>query len=141
MEITEIYGFQPYSLARVPLYQMSVSAGTPVPVDDEIEREIDLNEFLVIHPAATFFARVSGESMMQYGIANGDILVVDTAVEPTDGKIVVVSLNGEFTIKIFRINNNEIFLESQNGQFLPLMSEPYLELKPIGVVTKVIHSL
>lgn len=120
---------------------MSVSAGRPVPVDNEIEREIDLNEFLVEHPASTFFAKVRGQALKNADIADGDILIVDTSKEPADGKIVVVAINGDLSVKIYRILDGEPYLESQNGQFLPLSIDPYIEMKPVGVVTKVIHSV
>lgn len=141
MVTVEIFGFQRKDNPRIPLFTMSVSAGRPVPVDNEIEKEIDLNEFLVEHPAATFFARVNGDSMSYAQICDGDILVVDTSLEPVDGKIVIVSVNGEFTLKIYREINGEAYLESHNGNFMPLMIEPYIEFRPVGVVTKVIHSI
>lgn len=141
MVIVEIFGFQKKGSPRIPLFTMSVSAGKPVPVDNEIEKEIDLNEFLVSHPAATFFAKVSGQSMQESGIADGDILIVDTSVEPSEGKFVIVDVNGELTVKIFREIDGCQFLESHSGQFLPLKIDPYVEFRPVGVVTKVIHSL
>lgn len=141
MKVTEIFSFRKKSSSSIPLFLMSVSAGHPVPVDTEIEREIDLNEFLVKHPASTFFARVKGERMHHADINDGDILIVDTSLDPVDGNVVIVSINGEITVKIYRNIRGDIYLESQNKQFLPLSIDPYVELKPIGVVTKVIHSL
>lgn len=141
MEVIEIFRFQAATSHKMPLFSMSVSAGRPVPVDNEIEREIDLNEFLVEHPASTFFAKVRGQALKNADIADGDILIVDTSKEPADGKIVVVAINGDLSVKIYRILDGEPYLESQNGQFLPLSIDPYIEMKPVGVVTKVIHSV
>lgn len=143
MEEIEIIGFKPNEekRLRMPLFTMPVAAGIPIPAESDIEREIDLNEYLVEHPAATFFARVRGISMVYAGIRDGDILVVDTAVEPTDKRIVVASINNELTVKIFRVIEGEVFLESQNHQFLPLRIEPYMEFRVLGTVTKIIHSL
>jgi DNA polymerase V len=141
MEVVEIFAFQPDINYKIPLFQMSVSAGIPVPVESEIEKIVDLNEFLVTHPAATFFARVRGSSLADVGINDNDILIVDTAIEPQEGKIVIVSINEELSVKIYRDVDGEIYLQSQNKQFLPMSIEPYMEFELVGVVTKVIHSL
>ncbi|MDA0859295.1 MAG: translesion error-prone DNA polymerase V autoproteolytic subunit, partial [Verrucomicrobia bacterium] len=86
----------------LPLFSARVQAGFPSPADDHLERSIDLNEELIRNPAATFFVRVKGESMQDAGIASGDILVVDRSLAPTDRKIVVAMIDGEFTVKRFR---------------------------------------
>ncbi len=143
MEIIEIIGFSPNSevSVKLPLFIGSVSAGIPNPVDSEVDAEIDLNEYLVTHPAATFFVRVSGLNLEFSGIADGDLLIVDTSIEPKDGKIVVAILKNHLTIKIYRVIDGEIFLESHNHQFIPLKIEPYMEYTILGTVTKIIHNL
>lgn len=137
----EIFGYEPHTSQKLPLFLMSVSAGFPIPVEHEIEKEIDLNEFLVEHPAATFFARVKGFSLETIGINDSDVLICDTAIEPTDGKLVLVLVNNELTVKFYRCIDGEVFLQSQNLSFMPLKIEPYIEFSVVGVVTKVIHSL
>lgn len=142
MDNFEIIGFSPSGSARMPLFTMPVAAGVPLPAESDVEKEIDLNEFLVRHPAATFFARVKGSFAGSIGISDGDILVVDTAIEPSDGKYVLVSMNGELTVKIYRLaGEGEVYLVSSANQFLPLRIEPYVSFSIIGVVTKIIHSL
>ena len=143
MEVIEIIGYQTAdgNYAKMPLFTMSVSAGIPVPTDNQVEKEIDLNEFLVDHPAATFFARVNGDSLSHYGIRNGDMMIVDTSVEPADGKVVLAAMNGELTVKIYRVVAGDVYLEAQNNRFLPLKIEPYVEYNILGTVTKIIHSL
>jgi DNA polymerase V len=84
---------------QLPLYANKISAGFPSPADDYIEMKLDLNTHLIKHPAATFFVRVSGDSMLNAGINSGDLLIVDRSIEPVDGKIVIVALNGELTVK------------------------------------------
>ena len=74
-------------------------AGFPSPADDYIETMLDLNEYLIKHPAATFFVKASGESMVNAGIHSGDILIVDRSLEAVHGKIVIAALNGELTVK------------------------------------------
>jgi DNA polymerase V len=139
-ESIEIFGFQRKDCPKIPLYLMSVSAGKPIPVDEEIEREIDLNEFLVEHPASTFFARIRGSHLSFAGISDGDILIIDTSVDPKDGKLVLVSVENELTVKIYREIDGGIFLESHSHQFLPLNMGDLLEFKLMGVITRVIHS-
>jgi DNA polymerase V len=142
MEEIEIIGFKPNddNTYRMTLYEMSVAAGYPIPVESGIEKEVDLNEFLVERPASTFFARVKGLNMVHAGIRDGDILVVDSSVTPNDGKIVLVTLNNCLTIKIYREFEGEAFLESQKQQFLPLAIGE-IEFNIVGTVTKIIHSL
>jgi DNA polymerase V len=79
----------------LPLFSGKVSAGFPSPADDYIEKTLDLNELLIQKPAATFFVRAEGESMLGAGIHPNDILVVDRSIEPVPGKIVICALNGE----------------------------------------------
>ena len=141
MNSLELMGYSPVSEAKVPFFSMSVYAGLPSPVESDIDRFVDLNEFLVEHPAATFFCKVNGDLFADAGVRDGDMLIVDSAVETRDGKMIIVEMNGELTIKIFRENNGEEFLQSYNKQFLPVKIEPYIEFVKLGVVTKIIHSI
>jgi len=143
MEIIEIYGLKlkEKTNLRLPFFETTVAAGMPNPIESDNCVEIDLNELLVDHPASTFFAKVHGLNMIEQGIRDGDILVVDTSIEPSDSKIVLATINGTLTVKIYRELDGGIFLESPNHQFLPVMIEPYMEFKIIGTVTKIIHSL
>lgn len=143
METIEIIGFKPNETdaAKLPLFTMSVSAGTPVPVDNDVESEVDLNEFLVEHPNSTFFARVKGVALSNVGIKDNDILVVDASKDPHDGSIVVATVNNEMTVKIYRQNGDEVFLEGKRGQIIPIRIDSFLEFNVLGTVTKVIRSL
>lgn len=131
---------QPSKLA-LPLFANKVSAGFPSPADDYIEKSLDLNELLVQNPAATFFARAQGESMINAGIFPNDILVVDRSVEPVSGKIVVCALNGELTVKRLVREHEQWVLKPENASYpnIPLLED--LELVIWGVVTRVIHNL
>jgi DNA polymerase V len=124
---------------NLPLFSARVQAGFPSPADDHLERSIDLNEELIQHPAATFFVRVKGESMHDAGIQSGDILVVDRSLAPTDRKIVVAMIDGEFTVKRFRNQDGRIFLEAANDQFPRIEVSGDQELVVWGVVSFVIH--
>ena len=143
METIQIIGYQTANgdYTKLPLFTMSVAAGIPTPVDTHIDKEIDLNEFLVDHPAATFFARVNGDSLRHHGIRDNDLLIVDTLVQPEDGRIVLTSISGELSIKIYKVVDGDVYLESSDNRFLPIKIDGYMEFILLGVVTKIIHSL
>ncbi|MGB9770744.1 MAG: LexA family protein [Candidatus Kapaibacteriota bacterium] len=117
----------------------SVPAGFPSPADEYLESRLDLNQFLIKHPAATFFVRVQGNSMVDAGIHDGDILIVDRAVEPKNGDIAVCVIDGEFTVKRLQIENDVLYLAPENGEFKPIKVSQFQDFKVWGVVTFVIH--
>lgn len=119
----------------------SVSAGFPSPAEDYVEKNLDLNELLIAHPAATFFVRVEGESMAGAQIHTGDILVVDRALSPANGSIVIAVLNGEFTVKRVQIKGKRLFLVPENPAFTPIEVVKEADFQVWGVVTYVIHAL
>lgn len=114
--ITPLFGTP---LAR-PLLSFPVSAGFPSPADDYIEGRIDLNEHLIEHPAATFFVRVSGDSMTGAGIQDGDVLIVDRAAECVNNCIVVARIHDEFTLKRFRKEGHRVLLVPENDRYPPI---------------------
>lgn len=125
---------------QMPLYGCTVSAGFPSPADDYLEGTLDLNEHLIQHPAATFFVRASGDSMLGAGIHPGDILVVDRSLEAVPGRIVIVALDGQLTVKRLHIGREGIQLLAENPAYPPIaVREEGLHLW--GVVTSVIHRL
>lgn len=124
---------------RLPLFVVAVAAGFPSPADDYVEVALDLNEHLVKHPAATFFVRVRGHSMVGAGIHDGDLLVVDRAEEPRDGSVVVAVLAGELTVKRLRRRNGTLSLQPENDAFAPIEIPPEAEFRVWGVVIHAIH--
>ncbi len=141
--IENIFGFEHSNTPpqKLPLFIARVSAGFPSPADDFIDKNLDLNEFLIKHPAATFFVRVAGNSMINAGIRDGDLLIVDKALEPADNKIVVAALNGELTVKRIRKIKNKLFLAPENHDYQPIEIEPEAQFEVWGVVTHVIQTL
>jgi DNA polymerase V len=123
----------------VPAFLSGVQAGFPSPADDYIENQLDLNELVVQHPAATFFVRVEGESMRDANIHTGDILVVDRSLEGTHGKIVIAIMNGEFTVKRLSKTAAGTFLVPENPKYPSFKIEPDSDFQIWGVVTYVIH--
>ncbi len=126
---------------QLPFYQYSVSAGFPSPAEDDIQEKLDLNDLLIKHPAATYFLRVSGISMTGAGIHHNDILVVDRSIEPSHGKIVIASVNGELTVKRLSIQNKIVQLVAENKAYPPIVITADMDLHIWGVVTNVIHTV
>ncbi|MDQ1591809.1 MAG: polymerase [Pyrinomonadaceae bacterium] len=124
-----------------PLFLASVSAGFPSPAEDYIEGRLDLNRHLIKHPAATFFVRVAGDSMIGAGIHPGDILVVDRALEPQDSNVVIAVIDGELTVKRISQRRGKLFLVPDNQAYEPLEILEEMEFEVWGVVTSVIHNL
>jgi len=122
-----------------PLVQAYVPAGFPSPADDYLERKLDLNEYLVHHPAATFFVRVKGDSMTGAGIQSGDLLVVDRSLEPRNNSVVIAGVDGELTVKRICKRGGTVLLVPDNGDYRPIEMEEETALEIWGVVTAVIH--
>jgi len=125
----------------LPLFTGKVAAGFPSPADDYIEKTLDLNELLVQKPAATFFARAQGLSMLGAGIHPNDILIVDRSIEPVPGRIVICALNGELTVKRLERDNGLWKLKAENKDYPDIAIHEELEMVIWGVVTNVIHPL
>jgi DNA polymerase V len=136
--------FLPRPLSRrllLPLFTGKVAAGFPSPADDYIEKTLDLNELLVQKPAATFFVRAEGDSMLGAGIHPNDILVVDRSIEAVSGKVVICALNGELTVKRLIRRNDQWWLQAENPNYSDILLYEELDVVVWGVVTSVIHAL
>jgi DNA polymerase V len=125
----------------IPLYGSKVAAGFPSPADDYIETHLDLNEYLIKHPAATFFVRAKGNSMINAGIHENDILIIDRSIPPTSGKIVIAAIDGQLTVKRLHIKNNKLILLPKNQESEPIEVNENNEVYIWGIVTNVIHTL
>ena len=124
----------PSALTR-PLVLALVAAGFPSPADDHLDRDLDLHELLIQHPAATYYVRLAGDSMQGAGLYDGDILVVDRALEPKHHDIVIAVLNGEFTVKRLFRQDNLVQLRPANHRYPIITVTPDQELLIWGVVT------
>ena len=123
----------------LPLVATRVKAGFPSPADDYIEERLDLNEKLVEHPGATFFVRVSGESMLNAGIRDGDTLVVDRSLEARNDDIVIAVIDNEFTVKRLVYRATRPWLIPCNPEFSEIELSEDMDTIIWGVVTSVIH--
>ena len=125
---------------RIPLLADSVSAGFPSPADDYTEENIDLNEHLISNPFSTFFLRVKGDSMINAGIKNKDLIIVDKSLRARPGNIVIAMIDGEFTIKRLSIKNNELYLKAENHNYPDFRFKNHIDVQIWGVVIYSIHS-
>ena len=125
----------------VRFYDIGVSAGFPSPADDYKEKKLDLNDLLIRQSEATFFAKASGDSMTGAGIFDGDLLIVDRSITATDGKIVIAVVNGELTVKRFKIVGRTAQLHPENPKYSPITLCEGDNVNVWGVVTNVIHSM
>ena len=125
---------------RIPLLNDSVSAGFPSPADDYTEENIDLNEHLISNPFSTFFLRVKGESMINAGIRDKDLIIVDKSLIAKPGDIVIAMIDGEFTIKRLSIKNDELYLKAENHNYPDLSFKNHTDVQIWGVVIYSIHS-
>ena len=126
--------------SALPLFAATVQAGFPSPADDYLEGTLDLNEHLIRRPAATFFLRVSGDSMTGAGIYPGDILIVDRSLPPADGRIVIAVIDGELTVKRLSRRHGRIRLLPENPRYPPIEINAEQDLRVWGVVVHAIHS-
>lgn len=125
----------------LPLFISKVPAGFPSPADDHLEATIDLNRHCISNPPATFFVRVKGHSMIDAGINDGDMLVVDRSLQPKNNSIVVAVIDGEVTVKSLDLSNDEIWLRAKNSDYPDFQIKEGMELHVWGVVKNVIRSL
>ena len=123
---------------KIPLFAEGVAAGFPSPATGDLNGTLDLNRLCIAHPAATYFVRARGDSMVGAGIDDGDILVVDRSLTPTNRRIIIASVNGEFTVKRFEKTASRMRLLPENPAYKPITITPELGAEFFGVVTFII---
>ena len=124
----------------IPMFLESVAAGFPSPASDYCERTLDLNELCIQKPAATYFVRAQGDSMIDVGIFPGDVIVVDRSLTARNGDIVIASFNGELTVKKLELQP-QTRLVAMNSNYADISIPEGADLEIFGVATNVIHSL
>lgn len=121
-----------------PYINEGVSAGFPSPAADFTENNIDLNKELSKNPLATFYVKVNGNSMIDAGINDKDILVVDRSIEPRDNKIAVCLVDGEFTVKRIKLEKDCLYLLPENKDYQPIKITEENQISIWGIVTYII---
>ncbi len=120
VSVIRLFGADVSSIVEIPYADGGIHAGFPSPAQDYLETSIDLNKELIRHPASTFFGRVSGDSMIDAGVNDGDILVIDKSLTPQNGDMAVCFIDGEFTLKYVRICGRTVWLMPANSAYPPI---------------------
>lgn len=140
---TNITFYRPVDTASIhlPLVSAQVEAGFPSVADDHIEDTLDLQRYLVPRPAATFFVKAKGDSMIGAGIFPGDLLIVDKSLSPKSGSIIIALYQGEFTVKRLVIEQGQGYLKAENPRFPTIAITQVESFEIWGTVTHVIHNV
>ena len=136
------YSLKKDNLKKIHVYEGGVSAGFPSPADDYLDVDLNLHQYLVKHPASTFFIIAKGHSMEKAGIGDEDLLVVDKSLEAKSNDIVIAVVNGEFTVKRYLNINNEFILraETELNNYPDIKIDESIDFEIWGVVTHTIHN-
>lgn len=125
---------------KVPLVE-GIRAGFPSPAEDYTEPTLDLNRYVIKNPASTFYARITGDSMIGADIHDGDIVVIDKSLEPKDGNIAVCFIDGEFTLKRILLEKGHLWLQPANPKFKPIEITEENHFLVWGIVTHIVKQL
>ena len=126
---------------KIPFFSSNVEAGHPSVAEDHVEDTLDMNSLLIKNPETTFCVRVSGLSMIDAGIYEGDTLIVDSSIQPKEGKIVIAAIDGMLTVKRLGYIDGKPFLLPENANFDPIPILENSELHIWGVVTNILRAL
>ena len=119
-------------------FDTGISCGYPSPANDFDGRRISLDRELIKNKESTFFARVSGQSMIDAGLDDNDLLVIDRSIQPEHNKIAVCFIDGEFTVKRLRVEHNGIWLQPENKSYDPILITEENNFIIWGIVTNII---
>lgn len=139
--IDKIIKAEPSEDLELPLASNAISAGFPSPAENYSDIKLDLNKELISNPAATFFARVSGVSMIDDGVDDGDLLIIDRSIEPYNGSLAVCYLNGEFTLKRFENKGDHGLLIPANKNYKPIVVTKDNDFRIWGIVKYIVKKM
>lgn len=126
---------------KLPYVVEGISAGFPSPADDFLDLSIDINKHLIKNPSTTFYGRVRGNSMIDAGIHDGDLLIIDKSLELTNNKIAICFIDGEFTVKRVKIEKDIIWLVAENKDYKPIKVTKDNDFIVWGIVINVVKYL
>ena len=141
MASLEFFKIEDNSDLELQLFESRIQAGFPSPAQGAFADSVDLNHELINNPAATFCARVIGDSMVDSGINEGDMLIIDRSLEPHDGDIAVCFIDGDFTVKRLSIRDDGVYLTPANASFPELRVEEDINFQVWGVVSHIIKKV
>lgn len=125
----------------IPLFGSPIQAGFPSPADDYLEDILSLDEICMVNRDTTFLGRVTGKSLEDIHVYEGDIMVIDKSLSPQNGDLIVAVINSEFTAKFLYLNGKEFFLYPANQRFNPIKIAEYDNFRVWGVVTRIIQDV
>ena len=125
---------------KIPMVE-GIHAGFPSPAEDYTEPVLDLNRYVIKNPASTFYARISGDSMVGVGIQDGDIVVIDKSLEPANDQIAVCFIDGEFTLKRIHTETGRLFLMPHNPNIPSIEITEENNFQVWGIVTYIIKKM
>ena len=131
----------PRDVSEVIYFDTGISAGFPSPADDFMQQRLSLDSELVKNKEATFFARVTGQSMIDAGLNDNDLLVIDRSLSPSHNRIAVCFLDGEFTVKRLKVKKGEVWLQPENKDYKPIKVTEENDFIIWGIVTNVIKKV
>jgi DNA polymerase V len=137
-EYLDIYKVDTSKSQEFPFYDLGISCGFPSPANDFIEERIDLNKYVVANPAATFFARAKGLSLVDVGIADNDLLAIDRGITPKDGHLAACFIDGDFIAKRLKVDQSGLWLMPANSNYKPIQVTAFNKFIIWGVIT---HSI
>ncbi|CAH0994795.1 Protein UmuD [Emticicia aquatica] len=137
----DFYSANISSELSLPFVDSGISAGFPSPAEEYLDLTLDLNQELVKNPSSTFYGRVKGTSMFEAGIYDGDVLIIDKSILPSNGMIAVCFIDGEFTVKRIRLQDNKCLLVPANKQYPIIEVNEDNDFKIWGIVTYVIKKM
>lgn len=137
----EFYNIEDSEQMSLQYFESRIQAGFPSPVQGSMGDAINLNRELVSNPAATFCARVIGDSMVDAGINDGDLLIIDRSLTATDGSIAVCFLDGDFTVKRVTLRDGRVFLTPANARYPEIAVSEDNDFTVWGVVKYIVKNM
>lgn len=141
MKVTEVLPIENESGIAIPYFEVSVAAGEPSYVPEYFESTINVSRELIKNRKTTFCVRVNGQSMIDAGIDDGDLLIVDKSLPPNNNNIILAVINGEYTVKRLYKRGDDLYLQPENKTFTPIKITPFMDFRIWGVVTGLIKKL
>lgn len=141
LKVKEVFSVSDEDGKEITIVYPKVSAGFPSPAEDFFQERLDLNSYLIKHPASTFFVKVEGDSMVDAGIYNNDLLIVDRSLTPKENSIVIAAVNGELTVKKLKRINGKLCLIPENKIYPSIELKDETDLRIWGVVIYSIHKI
>lgn len=138
LEISHVEPVEGEQTSGLQFFETRVQAGFPSPAQGEYADSIDLNRALITNPAATFCARVIGNSMVEAGINEGDLLIIDRSITPHDGSIAVCFIDGDFTVKRLSVRDDGVYLTPANADYPELKVSENSSFQVWGVVSHIV---